>query len=267
MSDTFRCDDKDMLVAYLYGEIDLDGRREVDRHLRACDACAAEVEGLRAVRSDLASWEPPETDLGFVLTQKPPAVLRPARWAALGQLPVWAQVAAAALVLGVGAAVANLQVRYGIDGLHVSTGWMSTAPSASVAASTAGEAGLDASSAAWRPELAALEQTLRAEMRQRLASTGAATAASPARADAAGDETAAILRRVQTMLEASERRQREEMAYRLAQTTRDWNTQRVGDLMRIQQDLGSLQGRTMKAEVGQREVVNLLRRVATQPIP
>ena len=29
MSETFRCDDKDTLVAYLYGEIDAVGRRVV----------------------------------------------------------------------------------------------------------------------------------------------------------------------------------------------------------------------------------------------
>ena len=54
MSEIFGCDDKDTLVAYLYSELDADGRREVERHLRTCAACAHEVEGLRAVRQDLA---------------------------------------------------------------------------------------------------------------------------------------------------------------------------------------------------------------------
>ena len=44
MTETIRCDDKDTLVAYLYGEIDADERREVERHLRTCAACAEETD-------------------------------------------------------------------------------------------------------------------------------------------------------------------------------------------------------------------------------
>jgi len=53
MSVTFRCDDKETLVAYLYGEIEIDAKREVDRHLRTCIACADEVAALQSVRRDL----------------------------------------------------------------------------------------------------------------------------------------------------------------------------------------------------------------------
>ena len=45
-------------------------------------------------------------------------------WAALGDLPLWAQVAAAMLCVGVAAGVANLEVRYEGGRLSVRTGWI-----------------------------------------------------------------------------------------------------------------------------------------------
>src|SRR5688572_15124373 len=114
MTDTFRCDDKETLVAYLYGEVDADLRREVERHLRSCPSCAVDSDGLQAVRHDLQSWQPPESELGFAIV--PPAlqkfanVVRPSRGAALGNMPAWAQVAAAALVIAIGAGIANVKV-------------------------------------------------------------------------------------------------------------------------------------------------------------
>ena len=160
MSETFRCDDKETLVAFLYGEIDADGRREVERHLRTCAACAEEIEGLQAVRRDLEAWMPPVPESGFTIVQKPAPVLRPSRWASASTMPAWAQVAAAALVIGVGAAIANLQVRYGNDGVVVSTGWMTPAPSARAGAGAVATR----PSEEWKPALVALEQQLRAEL-------------------------------------------------------------------------------------------------------
>lgn len=266
MNETFRCDDKETLVAYLYGEIDIDGRREVERHLRACVACAREAEGLHAVRQDLESWLPPEPELGFTIVQKsaqtPAPVLTSSRWAALGTMPAWAQVAAAVLVLAASAAIANPRVHYGSEGVVVTTGWMAPAlvtPQAAPPTIVPADE--------WRPALVALEQNLRNELLQ-MKRTAAPVAV--ARGSEASADTTAVLRRVQAMLEASEQRQREEMALRLTQTTRDWNMQRQGDLMRISQDLGTLQGRAFKNEAGQREVVNyvnLLRRASSQPIP
>lgn len=264
MTETFICDDKDTLVAYLYGEISVEGRREVDRHLRACTGCAEEVDELRALRTDLAAWVPPEIALNFAMTQQPATVLRPSRWAALGEWPAWARAVAALFVLGVGAAIANLQVRYDASGLTVTTGWMAPQGSATPVITASG---VVAPSDQWRVELAAVEQSLRREMRQRVA-TAAETAPQAAARRGTGDD-AALIRRVQSLIDASERRQREEMAVRLTQTARDWNMQRQGDLLRIQQGLDTLQGRTSKAEAGQREMVNYVNflRKSTQPIP
>jgi anti-sigma factor RsiW len=254
MSETFRCDDKEMLVAYLYGEIGADGHREVERHLRSCAACAREVDGLQDLRRDLAAWEPPVADLGFEIQPQPTSVLRPGRWTSYGNVPRWLQAAAAVLLVAASAAIANLQIQYGGEGLTIRTGWMT--PTATVAAPAA------ATPQEWRPALAALERDLRQELQQARQSRG--TAPTPVRGE---PDSAALMRQVQAIITASESRQRDEMALRLAQVYRDWDMQRRGDIVRIEQRIGSLQGRTFKAEAGQQEVMNLLRRVSAQPIP
>ena len=79
----FTCDDKQTLIAYLYGEIDPAARHAVDAHLAQCRACAAEVTALGGVRSELGLWVPPHAELDFTIVKKselPPSnVLRPAR--------------------------------------------------------------------------------------------------------------------------------------------------------------------------------------------
>src|SRR5688500_16697738 len=197
MSETFRCDDKETLVTYLYGDLDADARREVDRHLRTCAACTREVAGLQSVRQDLALWLPPDADLGFTVVQKPAAVLRPSRWASLGAMPAWAQVAAAALFIAAGAAIANVQVRSTADGFVVTTGWMQApVPAATVPPVTA-------TNEEWRRELAALEQNLRRELASR------ATPSEPTPVSTRPTEpvdTVAVLRRVEALVAASEQR-------------------------------------------------------------
>jgi len=251
MNTTFRCDDKDTLVAFLYDEIDPQLRREVAAHLRTCAACATEVEALQTVRRDLAAWQPPEAALNFAIEQKPATILRPSRWSARS-IPGWMQAAAAVLVLAGGAAIANLQVRYGSDGLTISTGWMQ-APPAPVA-STAAPAAAD-----WRPVLTALETDLRREI-QMMRSTRSEPAARDAAASVDAD---ALLRRVQALVSESERRQQEELAVRMAQLGRDVQS----DLFRINQGFRQLQGQTRAVEGNQREIVNFVRRVSTQQVP
>jgi putative zinc finger protein len=257
MSDIFCCDDKETLVAYLYGEIDPDAKRDVEAHLRRCAECSEEVLGLQSVRRDIDAWVPPMPDLGFTIVQQTaaqPAVLTSARWSALRTLPVWAQAAAAVLVLGIGAGLANVQVRYGSEGLLVTTGWMT--PVSTPATPPAAQE-------SWRPALAALEQTLRGEMAQM--KHNAEPVAVSTRAADQGD--AALMRRVQSMIDANDQRHRQETSLMLTQFTRDVDLQRRADLMRINQTFGALQGRTYKTEAGQAEMMNVLRRVSGQPIP
>jgi hypothetical protein len=262
MSEVFSCDDKEMLVAYLYGEIDADAHREVERHMRSCSACAQELEGLRAVRGDLESWQPPEAELGFAVVQKQAAnVLRPTRWSSPGALPAWAKVAAAVLIMGIGVAVANVQVRYDAAGLMVTTGWMGGPAPAALPLQPRAVPAED-----WRPALVALERELRTE----LAAVRPGDAAEPVAVrttPSTSVDTAAVLRRVQTMLDESEQRQRQELALRLTQQRREIDMTRQADWIRIGRSFDNLQGRTFKTEAGQQEMMNLFRRVSAQPIP
>jgi len=270
MSTAFNCEDKDTLVAYLYDEIDDALRREVRTHLRTCAACAAEVDALQAVRRDLLAWQPPETELNFAIVQKPATVLQPSRWSR-PSLPAWAQVAAAVLVFAAGAALANVQVRYGSDGLTVTTGWLTPIvgpgsgdstglkPSPTTAADSSAVTSRSTTDD-WRPAFTALESELRREL-QMVRSTQAASArAAVAPADI---ETNAVLRQVRALVNESEERQRQELALRMTQFGRDVRT----DLIRMNQGFRQLQERTGMVESSQRGVMSLMRRVSTQQVP
>ena len=261
MSTTFQCDDKDTLISFVYDEIDPDARRQVAAHLRTCAACATEIEGLRLVRRELAEWQPPVLPLDFQIVQKPATVVRSARWS-LGSVPAWAQVAAAVLVVAAGAAIANLQVHYGNDGLRISTGWIAPAqPSATAAVAL--PANED-----WRPAFTALESELRREL-QMVRASASKQADAPTRALSTGAtvDADALLRRVRTLVNESEERQRQDLAIRMTRFGREVEMQRRSDIARINGVFGQLNGRTGVVEGNQREVVNLLRRVSTQQIP
>jgi anti-sigma factor RsiW len=250
MSEVFRCEDKETLVAYLYGEVDADVRREVERHLRTCAACARETQELQGVRQDLQLWMPPEAELGFTIvqqaadTRRPAPLLTSSRWASLHGLPAWAQVAAAALFIAAGAAIANVQVRSTPDGFVVTTGWQQ--PVQPVAAITAPAP----SNEEWRRELVALERNLRDEIAAQQAAIKNATV--PAVASSA--DGAAVMRRVQAMIAESEERQLQEMALRFAQAERTWNVRWTSDRQTLNRQMGNLHGRTLAVQAGQQEI-------------
>jgi hypothetical protein len=251
MSIQFTCDDKQTLIAYLYGEIEPAVRNAVDAHLAQCGACAAEVTALGDVRSELGLWVPPHAELDFAIVKKSelPAsnVLRPARW--WNTVPVWAQAAAAILVLAAGAGIANLQVQSGPDGFSVSTGWMRT-PAVGAPAIREAEA-RDAE--AWKPALVALEQQLRSEIRT------TREQATPVAARGPADE--ATVRRVQQLLAESEQRYQRELAARFIDFTRDINMQRRADMQSISRIVGSYDERLMQ----QRQMINNVYRVSGTP--
>ncbi len=134
-------DRDELLVSYLYDDIEPAERTAFDAHVAACGRCRRELEQLRGVRSTLSTWAPPELRATSrqprATSHEPPAT---GQW--WPDIPAWAQVAAAVLVLGVSAGVANLDVRYDRAGLTVRTGWSKTsAPAVPVAALPAGSAG------------------------------------------------------------------------------------------------------------------------------
>jgi anti-sigma factor RsiW len=251
MSTRFTCDDTETLVAHLYDELDAEQGAAVSRHLETCAACAAEYAALGGVRRVLGEWTPPAPPLRFnIAPDAPAAVLGPAgsRWQAV---PAWAQLVAATLALAVGAAVANVQVRHDTDGWTVSTGWIAPARPAAAPAATAGED--------WRPALAALEQSLRRE----LSSTAQATPIEAVAASTVDDPQ--TVSRMRSLIQESERRQQQELALRLAQFSRDLDLQRRADLVRIDQGIGQLEGRTGAEVARQREMLNYIVRAGLRP--
>jgi hypothetical protein len=227
MSIKFTCDDKPTLVAYLYGEVDQDMRQAVDAHLETCAACASEVSALGDVRSELGLWVPPEVELDFTIVRKSELpssnLLRPSRW--WNVVPVWAQAAAAVLVVAAGAAIANLQVTSGPEGVSVRTGWM---PFVSTTTSSAGGALAQDKQPdeAWRAALASLEQQLRTEIRSTREQAPRAVAASTPVDDA-------TIQRVRQLIAESEQRHERALAMRFVEFTRDINMQRRADLLNI----------------------------------
>jgi len=262
MSTRFTCDDTETLVAYLYDEIEPVQRDAVARHLVECARCRTELGALGGVRQALAQWSPPAPPLRFSVVQTavpepaPDNVIRPAV-PAWQSVPVWAQVAAATLAVAVGAAVANVQVRHDAAGWTVSTGWMAPA----VPGAPAGAAPLAA-----EPALAALAQSLRDELHEREATMrpAATPAATPGTAARPASE-ADTLARVNTLIEASERRQQQELALRLTQFDRDLDLQRRADLVRIDQGIGQLEGRTGAEVARQRQMLDLIVRAGLRP--
>ena len=118
------CDSKELLVGFLYDEIDPVSKRTFERHLATCSECRAELAELDATREQIALWAPPDADLGFRIVRGAEAAApTPLRFRFFSFSPAWGFAAAALVVLAIGAAIANLDVRYGSDGLVVRTGW------------------------------------------------------------------------------------------------------------------------------------------------
>ena len=237
------------LAAYVYGECDPGERAVVAAHLAVCAACASELAALGATRSALASWAPPEAELGFRIVSdraaEPTAsatVLRPLQWWQR-PLPGWAQAAAAVLIFAAGGL---LGMRAGTENATTTAPVVASVPVAAAPASTV-SAG----------DLAALEQRLRNEMN---ALRATAPPAPVATRTTAGDEE--LIQRVRAILAESEKRQEREMSIRLAQVLRDVDMQRRVDLARIQDTFGQMEGTTGAELLRQREVINRLRQVS-----
>jgi hypothetical protein len=243
------CDSKELLVGFLYGELEPTDRRTFQDHLALCAECREELAGLRSTRGQIASWTPPEPDFGFRIVRGAAAPAPPRfRFS-----PAWAFAAAAVLVMAAAAAISNVEVRYGSDGLVVRTGW-SRAGDASTAALQRAD-GASATPVDWKAQADVLDRRLREleAIASRAQSPGVQSAGS---SDVSDTE---VLRRVREMLGQSETRQQRALAVRLAEITRDFDTQRKLDLAAIDQGMARLQS-TSGAEV--RQYRDLIQRVA-----
>jgi Putative zinc-finger len=248
----------DLLVAYLYDEINAADRAVFSAHLSGCGRCTRELAALRGVRSTLATWAPPEPRV--IANHEPRAGSFEPRAASpeprvmtrsWHDVPAWAQVVAALLVLGVSLGIANVEVRRDNTGWTVRTGW------SRVPAQNAASAPATPASAPWRADLTALERQLRTEFQP--SSTGrAVTAAAPANTMT----DAELQRRVRAIIDESERRQERELALRVAEVVKDVNAQRQADLLKIDRSLGFIQTSTYGEQMKQRELVNYLLKVS-----
>jgi hypothetical protein len=225
--------DKELLVSYLYDELQGPERKALQHHLVSCRDCQQEVQGLRATRSHLESWSVPEPALGLRLSDAAAAPRSRFRL-----VPAWGLAAAAVLVLAVASAVANLEITTGADGLTIRTGW-SRASSIQ---------GAPAVAAASRQDVAAIQQRVR-ELEAALAAQQAnATVATPVSLPSSGVSAAELLdnpqlaRRVRQWISESEQRQQQVLAARLVQAMREVQAEHSTDLVRLEQAINRSQG-------------------------
>ena len=267
------CEEKELLVSYLYDDLGDGDRARFDTHLRVCAECRAELNALRGVRADLISWSPPQPAFGVRVVSEPriPTVVpltprsdRPASWRGWWT-PAAGLAAAAVLVLAAAAGLARIEVQSGPDGVTVRTGWGgSPAPSAGQGVG-AGSTGDVATRDVRLPVLADAEAI--ATLDSRLRALEAATRESPVRnasAMSARTSDAEIIRRVRDMLAQSETKQQGELALRIAQVISDVDAQRVADLAQIQKGLRGIEASVSAEGAQHRELTNYILTSARQ---
>src|SRR3954463_11733083 len=124
------CEEKDLLVSFLYNDLGNADRARFEHHLRRCTECRDELHALQGVRADLTAWAPPASELGFRIVQDPKVVAltpRRAEWRGWWT-PAAGLAAAAVLVLAAASAIAHVEIHRGPDGVTVRTGWSAAAP-------------------------------------------------------------------------------------------------------------------------------------------
>lgn len=233
------CDHNEQLIGFVYEELDASEKQAFQQHLATCADCRAELADLRATRGQIAAWTPPEPGFDFHIVRgtaaPPPAPARVFRIS-----PAWGLAAAAMLVVAIGAAIANLEVRVGSDGLVIRTGWNRSAAAEPAARVDAGAVQpID-----WQQQAQQFDQRLRAIEQSPRDRSGSVQSAA---ATGMTDEQA---RRLREMVAQSETRQQRIFAARLAEITREYDAQRRIDLAAIDQGMARLQN-TSGAEVRQ----------------
>ncbi|HEY2431177.1 MAG TPA: zf-HC2 domain-containing protein [Vicinamibacterales bacterium] len=246
------------LISYLYEDLDAAGRGAFERHLRGCADCRDELAALRAVRTDLLRWTPPEPEFAFRLVAEPRAAMGRVLTPAVASWRSWLTpaaglAAAAVLVLAAAAGLARIEVHAGSDGWTLRTGSSGAAAldSTRMAAFAAHDVNLtadDGAFAAIERRIAALETSSRETAAWRNVSLSAARPSN--------DEE--LMRVVRELLAQSETRQKGELALRIAQVIRDVDAQRVADLNRVQQGIGRIDATVADEAAAHRELMNYI---------
>jgi hypothetical protein len=254
MSETFTCGDHGALVSYLYDECAPNERRAISTHVAICRECADELTALGATREQLATWTPPEAQLGFRIVSDSPSsnVLRPSRWWQK-PMPAWAQAAAAALIFATGVTLGALR---GV------TSPSDRGPTRSVPQQVNATTPAANTTSVTRADLAALEQRLRSELSQGRSTGSTISTSNTSDPAAAAPGDVRILERVRALIQDSEQRQQRELALRTAEVVRDFDAQRRDDLTRIERTMGQMDGTTGVEVAQQRQMLNYLMRVS-----
>jgi len=256
------CEDKELLVAYLYDDLTDVARATFDAHLRGCADCRSELKALRAVRGDLAAWAPPEPDFGFRMMNVrggPPVQSWRAWWT-----PAAGLAAAAVLVLAAAASLAHIEVHRGPDGITVRTGWASIDSAVDPASGR-----IDSGRPAQDVRLSSTTDAgFIAEIERRLNALEAASSRDSgvrhASTLSARSSDAEIIRRVRDLLAQSEHKQQGELALRISQVIRDVDAQRVADLTRIQKGLSNIDATVTAEAAAHRDLTNYILTSAKQ---
>jgi hypothetical protein len=266
------CEDKELLVGYLYDDL-ADGQRVAfETHVRGCAECRTELKALRGVRADLAAWAPPEPDFGFRMisvrggrdaaaADLRPVVAPPVQSWRAWWTPAAGLAAAAVLVLAAAASLAHIEVRSGPDGITVRTGWSAFAP-AGASADGRSYGGTSSGSARDVRLSPATDAGFIAEIERRLNALEAASARDSgvrnASALSARSSDAEIIRRVRDLLSQSEAKQQGELALRILQVTRDMDAKRAADLNAVRQGMGRIDANVTEEALMQREFRNYI---------
>lgn len=242
--------DKELLISYVYDELEGEERKAYQHHLASCLACREEVQGLRSTRGHLVEWAPPRGTLDVRIPGAPP-VRGPRAWSS----PLWGLAAAAALVVAAATTMSNLEITTDHGGVTIRTAGVPVAPPADDGT---------------RDTLAALQQRLQeleALVSERAAPGALTAAAAPAPESAVVGralEEAELLRRVRQLIGESETRQQQQFAGRLVQVVRQMQAEHSLDLIRLEQALNQHQGAWSDELFRQREEMKHMYRLVNQ---
>lgn len=273
MTEVTRCPEPDALLVLLYDDEGTpDERALLQGHVDRCTQCADLLTSLDSTRGVLGAWHAPRLPLGFALVRGDRSPVRSFLWR--GGLA-----AAAVLVLASAASLAQLEVTYNADGFTVRTGARPTAAGGAVGTAMSQPAPERAAAAAplapspqgwvgkasageppWRQDMDLLATQLRSDMSRLLAESRPAPVG-PVRAAVASTAApgrtmtdAELLKRVQELLDQSEIRQQSNLALRVTELGRQFELQRQGDIVQVEQAFQRLE----------QQRNDLLRRVAAQ---
>lgn len=269
MTDVTRCPDPDTLLILLYGDEGTPAERAaLQGHVARCPQCAELLTSLDSARGALGAWHAPRLPLGFAFVRQERSTFR-------SVLLGGGLAAAAALVLAAAASIAQLDVTFDANGFRMRTGTSRPAVGAGAAdapsvpaSSTAQGNWVGAASVGeppWRQDMDLLATQIRADVSRLIQESPRAPSATPLRvamplpaAPAPTMTDAELLARVQELIDKSEIRQQSNLALRVTELGRQFELQRQGDIVQVEQALQRLE----------QQRSDLLRRVvAQQPRP